>query len=147
MTHTQPTGEAIVAAPVPSEFALVPLAELREHEEVVDDGTVKALAERLQRDGFIFQPIVADRATRVVLDGHHRLNALRFLGMRLAPVNLVDYRDERIRVASWRAGAAPPTKDEVVRRALEGRPFPPKSTRHDSLYDLPRRHVPLGDLR
>lgn len=135
-----------MAAKVPSEFALVPLSSLREHEEVVSDGAVHALAERIRRDGYVLQPIVADRETLVVLDGHHRLNVLRALGVRLAPVNLVDYRDDRIRVESWREGVAPPTKEEVVQRALAGKPFPPKSTRHPTLYDLPRRRVPLADL-
>lgn len=131
---------------MPSEFAIVPIASLRAHEEVVSDGAVDALAERIRRDGFVEQPIVVDARTLVVLDGHHRLNVLRRIGVRLAPVNKVDYADERIRVESWRAGVAPPSKDEVVARALAGTPFPPKTTRHPTLYDLPSRRVALADL-
>lgn len=137
----------MAAAPVAHEFALVPLADLRQHEEVEGAAEVGALAERIARDGFVAQPIVADRRTLVVLDGHHRLNALRHLGLRCAPVYLVDYMDPAIRVESWRDEEQPPTKETVIERALSGKPLPAKATKHTALYGFPKRNVPLVDLR
>ncbi len=136
-----------MATAIASDFAIVPLDALKAHEEVVSESQVAALAARIEKDGFMQQPIVADRATLVILDGHHRWAALKGLGAVRAPVNLVDYGDDRIRVESWRAGVAPPSKDDVISRALAGKPFPPKTTKHESLYGLPPHVVPLADLR
>jgi len=38
----------------------------------------------------------------VILDGHHRVSALRLLGCALTPVYLVDYEHPSIKVTRWR---------------------------------------------
>lgn len=119
-------------------FALLDPATLREHEEV-ETPRVRDLAERIRQTGVVHRPIVVDEASHVVLDGHHRLAALRRLGCRLVPVHLVDYQDGTIVVDAWREDVDPPTKEEIVRRAREGELFEPKTTRH-----LHLRH--LGDV-
>ncbi|MGQ0537271.1 MAG: ParB N-terminal domain-containing protein, partial [Methanobacteriota archaeon] len=111
------------------EFRLVPVRELHPHEEV-EPGRADALAKVLARQGRVDQPIVVDRATLVILDGHHRYEAVRALGLRLVPAYLVDYQDPRITVRSWRANRMPPSRAEVVAQALAGRRYPPKTTRH-----------------
>lgn len=126
-------------------FALVPVTELREHEQVVES-RVAALAKRLVEDGHVDQPVVADARTGVVIDGHHRLSALRRLGAARAPVHLIDYMDPAVTLTTWRATDPPPTKEEVVRRAIERNPYPPKTTRHPDLYDLPKVRTALADL-
>ncbi|HVL49226.1 MAG TPA: ParB N-terminal domain-containing protein [Candidatus Thermoplasmatota archaeon] len=129
-----------------SKFALVEIAKLRIHEEIEED-RVRALAEAIARDGLVERAIIADRATLVVIDGHHRHAALTRLGCLRAPVVLVDYMDPAIVVENWRAGEPAPTKEEVLERAARGKPFPPKTTRHPGLYDLTEVRVPLADLR
>jgi hypothetical protein len=128
------------------EFRLIDVAALKPHEEV-DAARVRDLAERLGAQGVVEQPIVADARTLVVIDGHHRLAALKALGAKRAPVHLVDYLSEAITVETWRPGEKPPSKSEVVARALSGALFPIKSTRHPSVYGLRDVRTPLDALR
>lgn len=127
-------------------FALRDPATLHPHEEVRPQ-RVEELVERIRKDGHIQDPIVVDRDTGVVLDGHHRLTALQRLGCRSVPVHLVNYHDPSIELDTWREDRNPPTKEEVVERALAGDLFPPKTTKHldlDRLGKVPVRLVELG---
>lgn len=126
-------------------LSIVELSRLRAHEQFVEP-RVQELQHRIQRDRSVPVAIVADAASLVVLDGHHRLEALRRLGCRRAPVMLVDYHRPDIRVGSWRQGEKPPTKDEVLLQAAAGKLFPPKTTRHYFPWKFQESPVPLDDL-
>jgi len=74
-------------------------------------------------------PIIADERTLVVLDGHHRLESLKKLKAKRAPVILVDYFSEDVKVEQWRRDV-PVSKEEVIRRGLKGELFLPKTSKH-----------------
>ncbi|MCI4345477.1 MAG: ParB N-terminal domain-containing protein [Thermoplasmata archaeon] len=126
-------------------FELVELVRLRIHEEISDEDVAKLIQE-LERTGELIEPIWVDRGSWVILNGHHRFAALRALGAERIPAWLFDYRDPRIRLARWGEGPAL-SKAEVVQRATEGRPFPPKTSRHLLDFELPSRPTPLSALR
>lgn len=130
---------------VTASFALLDPGTLQPHEEVVE-ADLEELVEHIRARGVIDRPIVADAATRVVLDGHHRLAALQRLGCRLVPVHLVDYHDPGIQVDAWREDDVAPTKEVVLARASAGDLFPPKTTKHRMLRDLGRVPVRLSEL-
>jgi hypothetical protein len=46
-------------------------------------------------------PIIVDRSTYLILDGHHRYYASLALKIRKIPALLVDYMDPRIKVGKW----------------------------------------------
>lgn len=127
-------------------LTLVALSRLRAHEQF-EEPRVQELQHRIQRDRSVPVAIVADAATLVVLDGHHRLEALRRLGCKRAPVMLVDYQRPDIRVGAWRHGETAPTKDEVLLQAQAGKLFPPKTTRHFFPWRFQESPVPLADLQ
>lgn len=134
--------------PAPPErppLQFLPVEQLRAHEEVVAP-RVEELARLLEREGRVRLAIVADAETLVVLDGHHRLAALKKLGCRRVPVLLVDYHRPDIRVGTWREGDRAPTKEEVVRQARSGKLYPPKTTRHFFPWKLREEPVPLAQL-
>jgi hypothetical protein len=133
-------------APPAPPVELVPADRLLAHEEVVEP-RVEELVRLLRREGVIRLAVVADAASLVVLDGHHRLAALRRLGCRRIPVLLVDYRRADIRVGTWRRGEVPPTKDEVLAHAGAGKLFPPKTTRHFFPWKLREQPVKLAELQ
>lgn len=74
-------------------------------------------------------PIVVDRESFVVMDGHHRLHIVQELGFGKMPVHGMDYGDESIEVRAYDTGAVL-DKAHVVNRAKGKKLFPPKSTRH-----------------
>jgi len=47
--------------------------------------------EAIRAAGAVYKPIIVDAETLTVVDGHHRLAALKLIGARRAPVLLVDY--------------------------------------------------------
>lgn len=70
------------------------------------------------------QPIRVERTTLAVLDGHHRLTAAIRLGLARVSVRLYDYAT--VQLISWRVEITP-TREEVLRRAVMRRLYPPKN--------------------
>ena len=128
-----------------AQHRLVPIGWLKAHEQHVEQ-RVGELVHHFTVRECIDYAIVADERTGTVIDGHHRLEALRRLGAAMAPAFLVDYSDPGITVHTWREGEKAPSKEEVVARAAAGNLFPPKSTRHDFVRVLDPVDVPLARL-
>jgi L-serine kinase (ADP) len=128
----------------PPEFRLLPIARLRGHEEH-DPAKVDELAREMLRTGRFVDPIWVARDSWVILNGHHRVEALRKLGLKRVPAWILDYDGEHVDLDRWAPGP-PIEKREVLDRAHQGQPFPPKTTRHRLRVELPSRSVPLAEL-
>jgi hypothetical protein len=109
-------------------FALVPIRELKTHEAAEPD-RVRRVVKQIKTSGVVKKAIFVDSKSMVVLDGVHRLSALKELGCVRAPVWLVDYSDEDIVVFSKNRKSQVP-KELVIKAATYGPKLPPKSTRH-----------------
>lgn len=96
---------------------LIPIGELIPHEE-----TVPYLSERLSRrmirDSVQRDPIIVDERTRIVLDGMHRLAALKRMGARSAVSSMVDYMSDGVRLLRWYRFVEEPS-EEVVQEAIK----------------------------
>jgi hypothetical protein len=125
-------------------FELIETSRLKIHEEI-DPAHVARLVAALRRDGYVAEPIWVARDSHVVLNGHHRLAALRELGAARVPAWVFDYDSDSVELDRWQAGP-PLAKPDVVARATSGVPFPPKTTKHTSRHDLPERRTPLDAL-
>jgi hypothetical protein len=125
-------------------FELVPIERLKVHEEIQPEDVARLVAD-LRQVGLVRDPIWVTRGSYVVLNGHHRLAALRALGARKVPAWVMDYESEAIALDRWTPGPAL-TKREVEERAVSGAPFPPKTTKHIVSHTLPERPTPLGEL-
>lgn len=91
--------------------------------------------------------LVADDAF-VILDGHHRVEALRSLGCKRVPTYLVDYGSDLVTLDTWPdAEVKVVTKREVLRRGRSRDLFPPKTTRHGLTVPLEDRPISLDDLK
>ncbi len=113
--------------------------ELRVH-ELIQRKKVEELKEDILREGRIKRPILVDENTLVVIDGHHRLQALKELGCKFIPALLVDYRSSDICVEPWR-DCDIISKEDVIKAGLTGRPFPPKTSKHFIVCEGCKRHV------
>ena len=102
---------------------------LKQHEKIRKNH-LNQLFEQIQKDGFISDPIVADKNTMVILDGHHRFNAIKLFGLTSSPVYLVNYKSKKIKVTSWRKGGEKITKQLVMKAGLSGNLLRPKTSRH-----------------
>jgi len=82
------------------DIVLIELEGLLPHEETIPEHLHRLILQ-LDGDGALWVPVVVDRETRVVLDGAHRVAALRKLGCRLVCAYLVDYRNPAIKIQRW----------------------------------------------
>lgn len=108
---------------------LVSLYSLKRHEEIFYDRLFEVLA-KIKKDGFVRNPVVADFKTRVILDGHHRVMALKMLGLSKCPVFFVDYFSKSVRMFPRRKELGAITKEDVIKMGLSKKVFPSKTTRH-----------------
>ena len=85
---------------VPITLSLRPIQSLRPHEEVVSH-ELGLIIHDLEHENLLRHPLIVDESTGVILDGTHRLAALKALDCRLVPCALVEYNDPRILVERW----------------------------------------------
>jgi len=129
------------------ELVLVDIGSLKGHEEVIPNNLAKR-EKKLLSKGF-YKPIIVDRSSMVILDGHHKWTAAGRLGLSRVPVIMVDYLDdEGVLVDVWpNCGRDSITKNEVLDMGSSGDVFPPKTSRHTLPFEIPSISVPLGELQ
>jgi hypothetical protein len=109
---------------------LISVNLLKVHEAVIPD-KVNQLVIDIGHNGYLRNPLVVDRKSLVILDGHHRFAALKKLGVMEVPVQLINYQNSEVRVYLRRKELLNSIiKRAVVRGAKIGRLFPNKTTRH-----------------
>jgi hypothetical protein len=83
------------------------------HEETIADRVAELKSEFLH-DEVVRDPVVVDTDSSVVLDGMHRVVALRELDCACIPVCAVDYWNPSIKVGTWyRSISGKPSPDDV----------------------------------
>ena len=127
---------------------LVPIVWLKPHEEV-KPRNVDKLHEMTLRWSAYTKPLLADRETGTILDGHHRYHVGMRIGLSRLPVIKVDYLEEAgIELDLWPASRLESlTKQQVIDMALSENLYPPKTSRHRFSDHLPPIAVPLDLLR
>jgi len=127
---------------------LVPIVWLKPHEEV-KPRNVDTLHEMTLRWSAYTKPLLVDRNTGAILDGHHRYHVGIRIGLSRLPVIKVDYlSDDGIELDIWPASDIESlTKQQVIEMALSGEVFPPKTSRHRFSDHMPPIAVPLDLLR
>ena len=109
-------------------ISLVSVDALKPHEST-NRRHLARLKRRIINDCVLKMPVLADKKTLVLLDGHHRWLALKQLGIRKIPALLVDYESNEIDVKSRRKNLKI-DKRAVISKGLSDKVFPPKTTKH-----------------
>lgn len=120
-----------------SKIDLVDITHLKPHEGIEAE-KLKDLAECISEHGLLF-PIVADKKTKIILDGHHRYHVFKKMNLEKIPVFYVDYLDERIIVDSWNGKKI--SKQEVISKVKSGGIFPLKTTKHMFISEKGLTHI------
>ena len=115
------------------------IEELKQHEEIRPE-YLEALKNEILSDGILKMPICIDRKTYIILDGHHRLHALKRIGCRKIPVVMVEYQSPEIKVIPWREGEMI-TKERIIDTALSGKRMPSKTSKHMIFLDGEWTHI------
>ncbi len=127
---------------------LVPVETLLPHEKV-EEHRVDNLEKMTLRWRAYTKPLLVDRKTGTILDGHHRTKVAVRMELQCLPCVLVDYlEDDGISVSVWpNSGRGAIQKEEVIEAALSGNLFEPKTSRHMLSDHLPPISVPLARLQ
>ena len=123
------------------DIVFIRIEELREHEEIRPD-YLEELKNEILSDGMLKMPIAVDRSTYIILDGHHRLHALKKIGCKKIPVILVDYQLPEIEVIPWREGEKV-TKKMIIDTALTGKRMAPKTSKHMIRVEGELKHISI----
>ncbi len=126
-------------------ITLVENKTLKRHERIQKKHLFKLLGD-IREDGMIREPIIVDKNTMIILDGHHRSTAVKYLRLRLIPVYFVDYASEEIRVECWRVGEEI-TKKQVLHAGKTGKLLRPKTSRHEIPHKPMHINISLEKLR
>ena len=130
-----------ITLPIPDHVCLIDLVALKEHEEIRPD-YLEELKNEIVSDGILKMPIAVDKNNYIILDGHHRLHALKKIGCKKIPVILVDYRSPEVSVIPWREGENI-TKDMIIHTALTGGRMPPKTSKHMIMVVGELKHISI----
>lgn len=130
------------------DVVLVPIEWLKPHEEI-KESNVEALLQMTQKWGGYTKPLIVDKSTGAILDGHHRYNVGLRLLLRNLPAICVDYlTDPRISVETWPASEYKEiSKQQVVEMSLSNQVFPPKTSKHTLTFDIPPIFISLAVLQ
>ena len=126
---------------------LVPLEILRPHEQILPK-KVDQLEKMTHRWNAYTKPLLLDRLSGTILDGHHRYHVALRRELSCVPCVFIDYlEDDSIELDVWpHCGRDTVTKQEVIDAALSGNLFSPKTSRHRLSDHLPPIAVPLSRL-
>jgi len=104
-------------------------------EEFIEERVLQ-VSRDIIREGFWLEPILVERTSLVIMDGHHRREFAKRHSLLWVPCLLLDY--SQVELGSWRAGLDICPED-VIARGLQRRPYPAKTTRHVVHAEVSRR--------
>jgi len=121
--------------------------------EYVNPHHLKNLAKIISHDKVMKTPLVVEDKYNIVLDGSNRYVFLMQRGFKYAPVLKVDYDNAHVRVGSHRVHCLLTenhpvllSKEDIIRTALSGVLYPPRTTRHIFPFLRPEVNIPLDQL-
>ena len=131
-----------------SDVQLVLVEWLKPHEEIKVKARDKLL-DMTKRWGGYTKPLLVDMNTGAILDGHHRLSVARELGLSKIPAICLNYlSSEEIILELWPSSVLESiTKSMVIDMCESDDLFPPKTTKHTTIFDLPPILVSLDELK
>ena len=98
---------------------------------MVDKKRLSFLLERIKKDKYLKNPVVVEDKHLIILDGHHRVKALKHLRAKKIPAFLVNYKNDDIRVfLRKKLLLTKLIKNIVIENSLNSKLFTSKTTRH-----------------
>ncbi len=109
-------------------ISLVKLSKIIETEEHIPE-RVLSLHEKILKEGVWRVPVILEKRSYAIMDGHHRYNVALKMGLKRIPAILLSYDDQRVRVESWRDDVI--VNKEIIKEYIaHKKKFPYKTTKH-----------------
>src|SRR3989454_10894722 len=95
-------------------FEVLEIGRLHGHERI-RPALLQELTDQIRKDGYLRRPILVADVDFVILDGHHRVEAVRALGARRIPPDLGGYFSDVVQPGTWAdAVVSVVTKEDVI---------------------------------
>lgn len=124
------------------EISLIAIENLKPIEDFIKE-RADQLFDTISKSDYWIKPIVIEKEHYLILDGHHRFDVAKRMGLKQIPVILVDYRD--IEIWSLRPEEKV-THELVVTRALSNTIYPNKTVKHNFPFTIPECKIPIKNL-
>tara|TARA_B100000927_G_scaffold243835_1_gene205998 strand:- start:749 stop:1186 length:438 start_codon:yes stop_codon:yes gene_type:complete len=110
------------------------------HERIIDKNKNILKEKFINSHGIFFiSSIIICNESGLIIDGHHRYNALKELGLSKIPVTKINYKSKKIKTSKKNDIC----KNLIIKKALSKDLFKPKSTRHLILCERQKQWFPI----
>ncbi|WP_186648128.1 ParB N-terminal domain-containing protein [Fluviispira vulneris] len=123
---------------------LIETEKLIPHENI-DNDIIYFLSSKILIDGIWTSPVVIDKKTHIIMDGHHRVEAAKRMGVKKIPCYVMNYGEKYIDVLNWNTNEKFDV-NSIYETVLIGKKFPVKTTRHVFLIPLYNVKIDLNIL-
>jgi L-serine kinase (ADP) len=103
--------------------------ELFPHEEV-NETRVKEIIDSMTQNDLFTKPIIVDRMTKLIIDGHHRYNAAISIGLKRVPTFEVNYLQTRLKAFKEDTNNHLISKNHIIKTAQSRKLLKTKATCH-----------------
>ena len=114
------------------------------HIECFDEERAHNLQNKIIQEGVWTRPLIVEKKHNLVLDGQHRLECARAMGLKVVPCLLVNYED--VSVWSLRKEYRVSAK-AVIRKVESGEIYPYKTVKHKFNFIVSDLHISLEELK
>lgn len=90
---------------------------------------VNWLEEKIKQEGLWRVPLLLEYNTFAIMDGHHRYEVAKRLGLKRVPSILLSYSNDNVQVTSWRNDFII-NKEIALEYISQKKIFPHKTTKH-----------------
>ena len=98
--------------------------------EKINPAHVKKVKELIQKEEFFNNPIIIDKKTKLIIDGHHRYHSALEFGIKFVPVFEINYNQPRIKVFKKNIKGIQFSKHFVLQKAKKSELLDCKATCH-----------------
>jgi len=111
-------------------FEYVSVSKIFPHEKVIEVRKSSLKKYLLSYKEYCIIPsIICCSESHMIIDGHHRFNTLKELGVKKIPVTYINYMDTSVRTHNKKSLQL--SKKELIQNSLRNILFEPKSTIHE----------------
>lgn len=122
---------------------MISIAELK-HIEEYDKERMEILISKIEAEKMWTRPIIVESKKGIILDGQHRFEAAKKMGLKNIPAIIVDYDD----VFVWTLRKEYRVSQALVYRKINsGKVYPYKTVKHKFKFTVPDIKYNLDDLR
>jgi len=118
--------------------------ELLKHIEGYSEKRAEMMKGKIIKDNLWRKPVCIEKKHYLILDGQHRVEAAREMGLIRIPCELFDYQD--VEVWSLRSNHEV-SREMVVEKTLRGDIYPYKTAKHRFPVEIKECDIALEDLK